>query len=49
MEVIIERLGLYYCEREIRSRIMNRIVFIDSRLSKQEKWQEFAHELKHYL
>jgi len=49
MEIVTQRLGLFVTEKEIKSRIINDIVFLDSRLSEQEKWQELAHELKHYL
>jgi Zn-dependent peptidase ImmA (M78 family) len=49
LEVITQRLGLHVVEKSMKSRVLEGIVFIDSRLSEQEKWQEFGHELKHYL
>ncbi|MEZ2715383.1 ImmA/IrrE family metallo-endopeptidase [Niallia circulans] len=49
-DILTQRLGLIVIEKPIKSRIYNGVVFIDSRLtSEQEKWQVFAHELKHYL
>ena len=49
LEVVTQRLGLHVVEKSMKSRVLEGIVFIDSRLSEQEKWQEFAHELKHFL
>ncbi|MED5101116.1 MULTISPECIES: ImmA/IrrE family metallo-endopeptidase [Niallia] len=49
LEVITQRLGLHVVEKSMKSRVLEGVVFIDSRLSEQEKWQEFAHELMHFL
>lgn len=49
METVSNRLGLHVIEKNVKSRVVEGIVFLDSRLSEKEKWQEFSHELKHYL
>ncbi|MCB5235455.1 ImmA/IrrE family metallo-endopeptidase [Niallia circulans] len=49
IEIISQRLNLYVVEKNVKSRVMEGVVFLDSGLNEQEKWQEFSHELKHYL
>ncbi len=49
IEIITQRLGLFVIEKNVKSRVIEGVVFLDSRLNAQEKWQEFSHELKHYL
>jgi Zn-dependent peptidase ImmA (M78 family) len=44
---IANRLGYTVIYRDISSRIYDNEVILDQRLSEQEQWQEFAHELCH--
>ncbi|WP_338788767.1 ImmA/IrrE family metallo-endopeptidase [Metabacillus sp. FJAT-53654] len=43
------RLGLYIHFERFSSRIYNGEIIIDSRLSPQEQWEDFGHELCHLL
>lgn len=46
---IAARLGLYIHFEKFSSRIYNGEIIIDSRLSPEEQWQDFGHELCHLL
>ncbi|RBP87870.1 uncharacterized protein DUF955 [Cytobacillus firmus] len=45
---IIYRLGMSVKYMDISSRFYQNVVIIDERLSPQEQWEEFGHELCHY-
>ncbi|CAM4019849.1 ImmA/IrrE family metallo-endopeptidase [Mesobacillus zeae] len=47
IEDIIHRVGYSLTYRNISSRFYNDEVIIDERLTPQQQWQEFAHELCH--
>jgi Zn-dependent peptidase ImmA (M78 family) len=47
IHTIANRLGYSVIYRDISSRFYNDSVIIDERLSPQEQWQEFAHEVCH--
>lgn len=47
LHTIANRLGYSVIYRDISSRFYNDSVIIDVRLSPQEQWQEFAHEVCH--
>jgi Zn-dependent peptidase ImmA (M78 family) len=47
LHTIANRLGYSVIYRDISSRFYNNSVIIDERLSPQEQWQEFAHEVCH--
>jgi Zn-dependent peptidase ImmA (M78 family) len=46
---IAARLGIFVHFKEFSSRVYNEEIIIDSRLSPEEQWQDFAHELCHLL
>ena len=48
-QVIADRLGIQLEFWEVSSRLYNRKLIIDSRLSPEEQWQDFAHEICHKL
>ncbi|WP_339260873.1 ImmA/IrrE family metallo-endopeptidase [Lysinibacillus sp. FSL K6-3209] len=47
MKVIASRLGFTLFLSPYDSTNIGNVIFIDSRLSKEEQWQEFGHELGH--
>ncbi|MBT2661903.1 ImmA/IrrE family metallo-endopeptidase [Bacillus sp. ISL-45] len=47
LHTVANRLGYSVIYRDISSRFYNDSVIIDVRLSPQEQWQEFAHEVCH--
>ncbi|MGG1574861.1 ImmA/IrrE family metallo-endopeptidase [Fictibacillus sp. NRS-1165] len=46
---IADRLGIFIHFEGFSSRVYNGEIIIDCRLSRQEQWQDFAHELCHLL
>lgn len=49
VQIIADRLGIQLEFWEVSSRLYNRKLIIDSRLTPEEQWQDFAHEICHKL